>query len=82
MQTLRDGYFTAYRSLKLTRDANGVLVIEFHKNGGRPEARRHDTRIYFIQPFRERIVREAALIKPKQTKSEAAGRKVKSSGML
>ena len=27
-------YFDAYRSLKLTRDANGVLVAEFHSNGG------------------------------------------------
>ena len=27
-------YFTAYRSLKLTRDAQGVLVVEFHSNGG------------------------------------------------
>src|SRR5246500_5479554 len=27
-------YFTAFRSLKLTRDAPGVLVAEFHSNGG------------------------------------------------
>jgi len=27
-------YFTAYRSLKLTRDGSGVLVAEFHSNGG------------------------------------------------
>jgi len=27
-------YFTAYRSLKLTRDALGVLVAEFHSHGG------------------------------------------------
>lgn len=27
-------YFSAYRSLKLTRDAEGVLVVEFHTNGG------------------------------------------------
>jgi hypothetical protein len=27
-------YFTAYHNLKLTRDANGVLVAEFHSNGG------------------------------------------------
>src|SRR5256884_8656404 len=27
-------YFDAYRSLKLTRDANGVLVAEFHTKGG------------------------------------------------
>ena len=34
MQTLQSDYFTAYRSLKLTRDANGVLLVEFHSNGG------------------------------------------------
>ena len=27
-------YFTAYRSLRLTRDALGVLVVEFHSKGG------------------------------------------------
>src|SRR6266705_5731623 len=30
----QDDYFAAYRSLKLTRDASGVLVVEFHSNGG------------------------------------------------
>jgi enoyl-CoA hydratase/carnithine racemase len=34
MQTLQGDYLAAYRSLKLTRDANGVLVAEFHNNGG------------------------------------------------
>src|SRR5258707_9502252 len=34
MQTLQANYFASYRSLKLTRDANGVLVAEFHSNGG------------------------------------------------
>jgi enoyl-CoA hydratase/carnithine racemase len=34
MQTLQSDYFTAYRSLKLTRDGSGVLVVEFHNNGG------------------------------------------------
>src|SRR6195256_4859338 len=34
MQTLRTNYLTAYRSLKLTRDAEGVLVMQFHTNGG------------------------------------------------
>jgi len=31
---LQDDYFADYRSLKLTRDANGVLVVEFHTKGG------------------------------------------------
>jgi hypothetical protein len=34
MQTLRDDYLNAYHSLKLTRDAEGVLVAQFHSNGG------------------------------------------------
>src|SRR5256885_3456230 len=34
MQTYRDNYLTAYRNLKLTRDAEGVLVVQFHSNGG------------------------------------------------
>ncbi len=34
METIRDNYFTAYRSLKLTRDEQGVLVVQFHNNGG------------------------------------------------
>jgi enoyl-CoA hydratase/carnithine racemase len=34
MQTLRDDYLSAYRSLELRRDAEGVLVAQFHTNGG------------------------------------------------
>src|ERR1700733_6614514 len=34
MQTVRDDYLNAYRSLKLTRDAEGVLVAQFHTNNG------------------------------------------------
>src|SRR5579862_3471608 len=34
MQTIRDNYFTAYHNLKLTREDKGVLVAEFHSNGG------------------------------------------------
>jgi enoyl-CoA hydratase/carnithine racemase len=34
MQTLSSDYLNAYRSLKLTRDAEGVLVAQFHTNGG------------------------------------------------
>ena len=33
MQVNQD-YFAAYRGLKLTRDTDGVLVVEFHSNGG------------------------------------------------
>src|SRR5258706_486628 len=103
---LQDDYLAAYRSLKLTRDASGVLVVEFHSNGGpftftaqdhtefvdafyriaqeggvmeevepkdkalpgagklaklylkAPEVTRRNTRVHFIQPLKERIVRE------------------------
>ena len=27
-------YFTTFRSLKRTRDSQGILVAEFHTNGG------------------------------------------------
>jgi hypothetical protein len=34
MQRHQDDYLAAYRSLKLTRDSEGVLVAEFHSNNG------------------------------------------------
>ena len=34
MQTRQDNYLTAYRNLKLSRDTDGVLVVQFHNNGG------------------------------------------------
>jgi enoyl-CoA hydratase/carnithine racemase len=34
MQTFQADYFAAYHSLRLTRDASGVLIAEFHSNGG------------------------------------------------
>ena len=34
MEKLQADNCAAYHSLKLTRDANGVLVVEFHSNGG------------------------------------------------
>jgi hypothetical protein len=30
----QNDYFAAYRSLKLNRDSEGVLVAEFHSNDG------------------------------------------------
>lgn len=33
MQIIQADYFAGYRSLKLTRDADGVLVAELHSNG-------------------------------------------------
>ena len=34
MKATQPDYFTTYRSLKLSRDAQGVLVVEFHTKGG------------------------------------------------
>lgn len=34
MNALQANYFNAYRSLRLTRAAGGVLLAEFHSNGG------------------------------------------------
>ena len=34
METVRDNYFTGYRNIRLTRDAEGVLVVQLHSNGG------------------------------------------------
>ena len=34
MQTDQADYFSAYRTMKMTRDDKGVLVVEFHSNGG------------------------------------------------
>ena len=34
MTAIQPDYFTAYSSLKMTRDVRGVLVVEFHTNGG------------------------------------------------
>ena len=34
MPTLRDNRLQAYRSLKVTRDGEGVLVAQFHTKGG------------------------------------------------
>lgn len=42
MQTKQAGYFNEYRSLKMTRDAQGVLVVEFHTNGGPLTFTAHD----------------------------------------
>src|SRR6266496_5748640 len=34
MQTPQNDYFAAYGNLKLTRDAKGILVAQFHSDGG------------------------------------------------
>ena len=34
MQKTNSAYFVDYRSINMTRDARGVLIVEFHSNGG------------------------------------------------
>jgi hypothetical protein len=34
MRPLQANYFAAYGHLKLSRDDKGVLIAEFHSNGG------------------------------------------------
>ena len=46
----KESYFDTYRSLKLTRDASGVLVAEFHTNGG-PFIMRAQAHTEFIDGF-------------------------------
>ena len=50
MQPLQADYFTAYHYVKLTRDANGVLVAEFHSNGG-PCIMTAQTHTEFVDAF-------------------------------
>jgi enoyl-CoA hydratase/carnithine racemase len=47
---LPQNYFDAYRSLKLTRDAQGVLVVEFH-NDGRPFVMSAQAHTEFVDAF-------------------------------
>jgi len=76
MQIIPDNYFAAYRS----------LVVQVHTDGGPCTF----SALHFIQPLKERIVREvgyglslegassAALVKSKQAKSEPVAKKRKS----
>jgi enoyl-CoA hydratase/carnithine racemase len=50
MQTLQTDYFTAYQNVKLTRDANGVLMVQLHTNGG-PCIMTADTHTEFVEAF-------------------------------
>src|SRR6266436_7394241 len=58
MQTLQADYFNAYHNLKVTRDANGVLVAEFHSNGG-PFIMTAQSHTEFVDAF-YRIARDRA----------------------
>jgi len=50
MQGKQPAYFTAYRNVKLTRDTQSVLVVEFHSNGG-PLAFTASDRTDFVEAF-------------------------------
>jgi enoyl-CoA hydratase/carnithine racemase len=50
MQPLQADYFAAYRNLKLSRDDKGVLVAEFHSNGG-PFIMNAQARTEFVDTF-------------------------------
>jgi enoyl-CoA hydratase/carnithine racemase len=47
---LQDDYFTAYRYVKLSRDANGVLITQLHTNGG-PCMMTAQTHTEFVEAF-------------------------------
>jgi len=50
MQTIQADYFTAYRTVKLTRDANGVLVVQLHTDAG-PCVMTAHTHTEFVEAF-------------------------------
>jgi enoyl-CoA hydratase/carnithine racemase len=50
MQTVQVDYFTNFHNVKLTRDANGVLVIQLHTNGG-PCLMTAQTHTEFVEAF-------------------------------
>ena len=50
MPTFQADYFAAYHNLRLTRDANGVLVAEFHYNG-RPFVMTAQSHTEFVDAF-------------------------------
>src|SRR4029078_8011833 len=50
MQRLQADYFTAYHYVKLTRDANGVLIVQLHTNGG-PCIMTAQTHTEFVEAF-------------------------------
>jgi enoyl-CoA hydratase/carnithine racemase len=47
---LQSNYFTAYDNVKLTRDANGVLIVELHTDGG-PCVMTAHTHTEFVEAF-------------------------------
>jgi len=54
MQTLHSNYFSTYQNVMLTRGDKGMSVAEFSSNRG-PFI---TMRVHFVQPLKERVVRE------------------------
>jgi enoyl-CoA hydratase/carnithine racemase len=50
MSMLQADYFTAFRHVKLTRDANGVLIVQLHDNGG-PLVMSAEAHTEFVEAF-------------------------------
>jgi hypothetical protein len=50
MKTFQADYFTAYQYVKLTRDVNGVLIVQLHSNGG-PCMMTTLTHTEFVEPL-------------------------------
>jgi enoyl-CoA hydratase/carnithine racemase len=50
MQTAQADYFTDYHNVKLTRDDNGVLIVQLHTNGG-PCLMTAQTHTEFVEAF-------------------------------
>ena len=50
MQPPKSDYFTNYDYVKLTRDADGVLIVQLHTNGG-PCVMTARTHTEFVEAF-------------------------------
>jgi enoyl-CoA hydratase/carnithine racemase len=50
MPMLQADYFTAFHHVKLTRDANGVLIVQLHDNGG-PLVMSAEAHTEFVEAF-------------------------------
>ena len=59
MQPRQADYFAMYRNLKLSRDSKGVLVAEFHSDGGPfiMNAQAHTEFVDALQPLPARSER-------------------------
>ena len=50
MPMLQADYLTAFHHVKLTRDANGVLIVQLHDNGG-PLVMSAEAHTEFVEAF-------------------------------